>query len=501
MYLRNGNKFSARAGFVSGLLTFRWAARTFGWAAFSQFGRHALHFGSIIVLARLLSPDDFGVMSLAVVVTGFITLFRDMGTGAAVIQRQAADPSLVGTIYSFNALLSATAGLLTAAAAPFAAAFFRAPSLEPVLLVLAGSLALAGFGVVPQAVMERDGRFGRLAQIELGSVACGVLTGVAMAYSGFGLWSLVGQTVVTTSLTTLLLVVLSGARPALRPDWAQLRGVAKYSLNLSGFNLFNYLVVNADNAIIGKVLGARELGYYALAYHIALGPLRSIGAVVGRVLFPSLARLQHDRRALGREYLKAVRLMGLIGFPLTAMLVALADVATRALLGDSWQPMIPILVVLGAAAFMKSVSIISGNICVATGRTDILMRLGLATGVLAIAAFWIGAHLGGAVGVAIAFAAVTFAITYPSFYFILRIIGLPLSAVWRISAYPAAGGILTGLIAWLIAGAAEPHAGPLGALLAAGSGGALFFFLWYVATAHSASALTEPALGGLRARR
>src|SRR6185295_6359846 len=153
-------------------------------------------------------------------------------------------------------------------------------------------------------------------------------------------------------------------------------GIASYSMNLAGFNIFNYFVRNADNLIIGKMLGSRELGYYALAYQIALGPVRSIGAVISRVLFPSLARLQNDRRALQDEYLKAVGVTVAVCFPLMALLVALSGVGTLALLGETWRPMIPILAVLGVVGFVQSWGVTLGAIYMTTGRTDIMMLWG-----------------------------------------------------------------------------------------------------------------------------
>ncbi len=450
--------------------------RAFGWAASSQFGRHAMQLGSLILLARLLEPQDFGVMSLATIVTGFVTLFRDMGTGSALIQRPVADAPLIGSVFALNALLGAAGGLLTAAAAPFIAAFFEAPVLEPVLQVLAVSLAIAGLGVVPQAVMERAGRFYQLASIELAGMAIGVITGIAMAYGGWGIWSLVGQTVVNAVITTALLVLLSGARPAL-PDWRLLRGIASYSVNLSGFHIFNYFVRNADNFIIGKLLGSRELGYYALAYQLAIGPIRSIAAVVSRVLFPSLARLQHDLPALRREFLKALRMLLHVCFPVMTLLVALADIGTRVVLGESWVPMVPILMVLGCVGFLQSVVITVGAIYMTTGRTDLMMRWGLITGAGAIVAFWIGAQWG-PVGVAVAYAVFAVAFFYPALRIPFRLVGLRISDVWRIAAHPAAGSVLAGLISWSIARGMEPAFAAAIALVCAGGAGALFYVLW-----------------------
>jgi PST family polysaccharide transporter len=473
--------------------------RTFGWAAFAQFGRQALQLISIIVLARLLSPQDFGVMSLATVVTVFVALFRDMGTGAALIRHQSAGVELLRNLFTLNILLGAGGGLLTASLAPSAARFFDAPILEPVLQVLAVSLAVGGLAVVPQAVLERESRFDRLAQIEIGGVAMGVVTGISMAYHGWGIWSLVGQSLATTIVTTVLLVLASGARPTCRPEWKLLRGVASYTLNLFGFNVFNYLVTNADRVLIGKLLGAEPLGYYSLAYQIALGPVRSGATVVSRVLFPSLARLQHDHFALGKEYLNSVGLMVLLCFPLMALLVGLGDVGTRALLGHTWLPMVPILQVLALVAFVKSASMTLGTIYMTTGRTDILMRLGLATGILSVIAFWIGTQWG-ALGVALAYAVLTIGITYPIFRIAFRLIGLRVRDVWHVSAHPGLGSVIAGFIAWSVARIVEQQSGAMTALLAGALAGISSYVLWSIA-AWRVISLRIPMPDSLRIRR
>lgn len=453
--------------------------RTFGWAACSQFGRQALQITSLIVLARLVAPENFGVMSLALVVTGFIGLLRDMGTGAAIIiQREASGEGLAPSLFSVNILLSTAGGLLSAGSAPFMARFFAAPVLEPVLQVLAGSLVVAGMGVVPQAILEREARFAQLARIELSGTATGVIAGIAMAYRGWGIWSLVAQSVVTTAITTTALIVASGARPTFHPQWRLLRSIAGYSLNLSLFNVANYLIRNADNAIIGKFLGPQELGYYALAYQIAVGPVRAIGAVVCRVLFPSMAQLQNDTAGLRREYLKAAGLMAFICFPMMALLVGLADVGTRTVLGESWEPMIPIVVVLGLVGFAQATTVTLSTIYMTTGQTGLMMRLQLALGPLGILAFWIGAQWS-ALAVAIGYAIWQYAgMVYPGLGIPFRLVGLRVSDLWRVSARPAIGSLAGGLIAWSIARAAEHSVGTFGALVCGALGGSLSYLLW-----------------------
>jgi PST family polysaccharide transporter len=162
-----------------------------------------------------------------------------------------------------------------------------------------------------------------------------------------------------------------------------------------------------------------------------------------------------------------------------ALLVALAHVGTLALLGESWMPMVPILVVLGLIGFVQSASVTIGALYMATGRTDVLMRWGLVTGTLAILAFWIGAQWG-ALGVAVAYAVFMVGITYHCFSIPFRLVGMRVGDVLRISARPAVGSFVTALIAWLIARRMEGPAGTMGALISGALGGSLFYLAWYV---------------------
>ena len=267
-------------------------ASSFKWAALSQASKLGAQLLSVLVLSRLLPPEDFGLIAMASVSTGFAALFRDLGTTAAIIQKPDPNPRLLDSIFwlnvSFGVILALVFGLL----APVIAIGFAEPLLKDVLWVLFLAFPIASLAAVHQALLEKASRFRPLAIIE-STAAIGSLAGAFIAaWSGWGVYSLVLQTLLAAFISTVGLWVASKWRPAFRWEPNEIAGVFGYSGNLVGFNVFNYFIRNADNMLIGRFLGASELGYYSMAYRLMLWPLQNISSVVGRVLFPEFSRLQ-----------------------------------------------------------------------------------------------------------------------------------------------------------------------------------------------------------------
>lgn len=404
------------------------------WSSLSQFGRQGAQILTIVVLARLLSPSDFGLVSMAMVVVGFIALFNDLGTSAAVIQRGDVPERFLSSIFWVNAAF----GLLATAAvfilSPLAAGFYGEPQVTPVLRLLSVAFLISGMGVLQKALLERELAFQKLARVELAAVLAGCGVGIGAALLGAGAWSLVFQWLVTVSLTTVLLWVANPWRPGRTFGWAEVRSASGYSLNLTGFNVFNYFARNADYILIGKFLGTQELGYYTLAYRLFLYPLQNISAVVGRVVFPVFSRMEGDDARFRQAYLDVSGAIALVTFPVTLGLVAVSGLLIPVAFGDGWQPVIALLVILAPVGLIQSVSTTVGVIYQAKGRTDLLLYWGVAAGTLIVLSFVIGLQWG-IVGVAAAYACISILLAYPSFAVPFRLLGLRVSdllaVLWR----------------------------------------------------------------------
>ncbi len=403
------------------------------WSSVSQGGRQLVQILTSIILARLLSPSDFGLVGMTAIVIGFITLFKDLGTSAAVIQRKDLSEQLLSSIFWVNVAFGSLAAIILLLLSPIAAIFYHEPRIVPLLKVLSLTFFISGIGILQQAILEHQLAFNRLAMIEIIASMLGSIVGIGLAVHGAGVWSLVWQSLTLVTLTTVLLWLTSTWRPKLQVNWSEVKSVSSYSLNLVGFNVFNYFARNTDYLLIGRYLGAQSLGYYTLAYSVMLYPLQNISAMIGRVMFPVFSKLQGDDDRFRHTYLKVVQTIALITFPMMIGLMALSEPFVLTVFGPQWSPVIPLLMILSPVGLLQSIGTTVGTIYQAKGRTDWMFRWGIGVGVVVMIAFIIGLRWG-IIGVAAAYAAVTLPLAYPSFAIPFKLINLPvrrlLTVLW-----------------------------------------------------------------------
>ncbi len=404
------------------------------WSSVSQVGRQVMQFFTTAILARLLSPSDFGLVGMATIVIGFVGLFKDLGTSAALIQRKDISDALLNSIFWINLAFGLLAMVILFTLSPLVASFYNELRIIPVLRVLSLTFFISGISILQKTILERNLAFNTLAQVEITSVVSGSFVGIGSALLGFGVWSLVFQSITVVGVTTILLWFASDWRPKLIFDWNEVKEVSSYSLNLTGFSISNYFIRNADYILIGRFLGTQDLGYYTLAYRLMLYPLRNISAVLGRVMFPVFSQVQDDNARFSRAYLKVVSTIALITFPMMIALWAVAEPFILAVFGSQWQPVILLLMILAPIGMTQSLGSTVGAIYQAKGRTDWMLRWGIGAGILMIIAFLIGLQWG-IVGVASAYAIASLTLTYPSFAIPFRLIDLPMRdlglVVWR----------------------------------------------------------------------
>jgi len=404
------------------------------WSTVSQIGRQVMQFATTAILGRLLSPDDFGLLGMATIVIGFVGLFKDLGTSAAVIQKKDLSESLVHSIFWINVAFGLLGTIILFVISPLLAKFYEEPRIAPVLMVLSFTFFISSISILQNALLQKKIAFNKLANIELFAVFNGSAIGIISALLGFGVWSLVYQMLIETTVTTILLLITNSWRPKLVFSWNEVRQIGRYSLNLTGFNIFNYFARNADYLLIGKFLGSESLGYYTLAYRLMLYPLQSISAVLGKVMFPAFSQVQNDNARFSRAYLKVVATIALVSFPMMVCLWAITEPFILTLFGSQWQPVILVLMILVPVGMVQSIATTVGTIYISKGRTDWMLRWGVGSGTLITLAIMIGLQWG-IVGVATAYATASFLLTYPSFAIPFRLIDLRVSdliaVLWR----------------------------------------------------------------------
>jgi O-antigen/teichoic acid export membrane protein len=414
------------------------------WTSVSQFGKQGIQFITTAILAHLLHPSDFGLLGMATIITGFVALFKDLGTSAAIIQRRDISKKLLSSIFWMNVAFGFIAMIVLFLLSPFIAVFFHESRVEPLLQLMSLGFFISAVGIVHQAVLERDMAFNKLAIIEITATIVGSIVGITSALFGYGVWSLVYQVLVMTGISSLLLWTHNTWKPKLILHWNEIKTVSSYSLNLTGFSIFNYFARNADNLLIGKFLGAQDLGYYALAYRLAFYPLQVISSVLGRVMFPHYSQIQSDDDRFRNIYLQMSGAISFLIFPLMLILFALAQPVILTVYGSQWLPVVVLIKILIPIAIVQSLGTTVGLIYQSKGRTDWMFRWGIVSGTMITISFIIGLRWGIS-GVASAYLITALFLTYPNFSIPFRLIHLNVKSLVDVIRKP----LLCSLIAYV----------------------------------------------------
>jgi O-antigen/teichoic acid export membrane protein len=398
------------------------ARRGARWVAVSQATRLGVQVIGLLILSRLLRPSDFGLVAMASIVAYFANLLRDLGTGAALIQKQDLKDDTILAVFWLNCGIGVALAVLVALCSPLIAIAFKAPALVPLLIVLSLSFPIASAGIVHQSMLERASKFATVARIEIVSFLTALVVAVGSALAGAGAYSLILQTLAAAILGTVQLWMCSGWRPKLRWPYAELKGLLGFSSNLFAFGFVNYFARNADTMVIGRFLDAASLGAYSLAYRIMLFPLQNLTVVATRVLYPIFSRQQSAPREMAALYLRTLSVIAYITAPLMAGLFALREPFVSVVLGAKWADAIPVIAWLAPCGFIQSLVSTSGCVFMAKGRTDQMFRLGVAATVVQVTGFAIGIRWG-VVGVAACYLVANALCALPVMYFALRLVG------------------------------------------------------------------------------
>lgn len=440
------------------------------WLALAQLGKVGIQLISITVLARLLEPRYYGLTAIAAAVTAFASLFRDLGTTAALIQARELTEETKSTAFWISVSMGSALCLIMLTAAYPAARYFAEPELTWVFVLVAFTFPLSALSAVPSTLLERAGRFRELTVVEVGIQALGLGLAIALALAGAGVYSLVAPSVVATALTTLCIYRLNPWRPTRKTTRTAWQSMARFSANLTGFNIINYFARNADTLIIGKLLGAGPLGIYATSMKLMLFPLQSITYVSNRALFPVLSQAQNEPETFSTLYLNTVRFVSLLTFPLMLGLWVSREPFVQAMYGARWLGMVDVLSWLTPVGVIQSINSTTGTVFMARGRTDTLLYLGVFSAVLQVGAFWIGAQRG-MTEVAKLYLVANVFCALPSFYLVMRLAHIsPATGLRALAPATAAAALMCAACALTshLVGTRLPPAGHLLALVAVG---------------------------------
>ncbi|RWF42350.1 MAG: lipopolysaccharide biosynthesis protein [Mesorhizobium sp.] len=410
----------------------------------SQGFKMVIQFISVIILARLLVPEDFGLVASVGPIVAFVGLLQNLGLQQALVQRKDISDRQLNQVFWVSALVGLGSSVVVAALAPAIAAFYGDQRLLGITLASALPLLLGSIAAVPLALMNRHLQFGQLALNDVVTAAAGLLAAAIAAWAGMGYWSLVlGPAVaaVVALAAAWLVVRWTPSRPDLKVDG----DILSFGANLTGFNLVNFFSRNLDNILIGKYSGAIELGYYDRAYKLLLFPLQNITQPLTRVMVPLLSRIHEDKARFRDLYVRTNWMLAAVTMPGIAALTLTSDQVVALLFGPRWTAVAPIFAWLGIASLTQSVSSTTGWIFICQGKTKTMFHWGIYSSLTTVASFIVGLHWG-AVGVAAAYAISGYVLRVPVLAVLVHRVG-PVTA----SDFLIMQGlfIVSSLLAWL----------------------------------------------------
>ena len=345
------------------------------WSACERFSQQGIQFIITIILARLLAPEEFGLIGMLTIFMALAQSFINSGFGQALIQKQDATYADECSIFYFNIAVGFLAAGALCLAAPWIAAFYAQPLLTPLTQALSLNLIFNAFGLIQTTLLNKYIDFKILFKVGLGATLASGMIGVSMAYLGYGVWSLVAQSLSRTLLNTVLLWVLTSWRPALVLSFCSLKQMFGFGSRLLFSGILDTIFANIYLVVIGKLFSPMVLGYYTQAKHLQHLPVSNICEIVSRVTFPVFSSLQHDKPRFRQCLRKALTTLVLFVFPLMIGLGLLAEPLVSVVLGDHWLPSVPFVHLLCVIGAFWPLHVINLNVLNALGRSDLFLRL------------------------------------------------------------------------------------------------------------------------------
>ena len=364
------------------------------WSAGGRLLGQLATWGVTIIVIRLLSPEDYGLMELAGVFVVLLAMLNEMGMGAAVVQRKEIDDKILRAIFGWILVSSLCFYFLLTIAAPFIARFYSESRLELIIRVLSVQLLLTIFSVLPSSLLQRNMEFRKIAGIEFVSSIAGSFTTLALALSGYGVWALVW------GILTIRLVNVVGvnvALPFLRLPIISINGM-RGLLSFGGYvtlsRILWSLYSRADTLIIGKILGKELLGLYSVGMYLASLPMEKVSGLINQVAFPAFASVQSDKKLATLHFLKAVRIMCFFAFPVLWGISSIAPEIVAIFLGEKWIAAVLPVRIIALIIPIRMVSNLMDPAVLGVGRADISVRFVICAFIIMPSAFLLGSMWG-----------------------------------------------------------------------------------------------------------
>lgn len=346
------------------------------------------------ILARLLSPDEFGIVAIILVFVTFFNLLADFGIGPAIIQHQEISNNDIKSIFSFTLIIGFVLAGLFYLSSGLISRFYKEPALINVSRLLSVSVLFFSLQIIPYSLAQKSLKFKTIGLITLIIQIFSGTIAIILAYKGYSYFSLVFKSVVTSILTFIAFYVATPVKISFSISYSSLKKISRFSSYQFLFNFINYFSRNADKLLIGKFLNTEALGFYDKSYQLMMLPVQNLTHVITPVLMPVLAKHQDNKILIYNNYIKIVKLLALIGFPLSVLLTFSSTEIIYTLFGQQWQNSIPVFKILAFTIGIQMILSSSGAIFQTVNRTDLLFYSGIISSIFTLTGICYGIFFG-----------------------------------------------------------------------------------------------------------
>jgi len=354
------------------------------WSGVDIFARQGLQFSISLVLARLLTPEDYGTVGLMAIFIALAGVFIDSGFSTALIQRKDITDVDLSSVFYFNVGIALLAAAILCLTSSWIAVFYRMPVLKPLTWLLAANVVVSSLGGIQAVILRKSLNFRLQCILSIIALIVSGVVAIVLAWQNYGVWSLAIQTLVGTIVGTVLLWFSSSWRPVWVFSFASIRSLFKFGgfMLLSGLmdTLFNRL----NTLVIGKFYSAKDLGFYSRADSTSLLPGSILSGIIGRVAFPIFAAAQQDKELLKAGLRKAITLVMMLNIPIMLGMVVTARPLVIVLFGAQWLPCVPYLQILCLGGTLWPLHLLNLNILLAQGHSNLFFRIEIIKKIVAI---------------------------------------------------------------------------------------------------------------------
>ena len=382
-------------------------------------------FGQVAVLARLLAPADFGLVSVSTLIINFFGMFANLGFSNSIIYKQEGNQRVLSTLYWLNLMVGFVIFGIVQLSAPIIAGFYHEPRLELVVRLASGYFVIVYFGQLYYFLFEKELQFRLVAVVDMAGTFVGTATTIMLAYNGFAELSLIIGALVMQTVRSTLQIVLG--RRFFRPVWAfNLRDVGehlRFGVYNLGDGLLGFAHANFDNMFIGGVLGVQALGYYTIAFQLAIFPIIKLNPIILQVAYPILARMKDNTTELKKSYLKILDFLSYCNLPLLAGLFITADTVVPLLYGPGWEKTIELIQIFVFIGVVSCLNHPLYTLVFTKGKPNLLFYLNLGTLLVKVPLVYVFAQYGQVTGIALAFLLTTILNLVVNFMIVQSLIG------------------------------------------------------------------------------